>query len=438
MSVSPFDSRLFAALFSDPDMAALFSDEAAIAAMLKVEVALAKVQAHSGVIPQTAYRQIADGLEDFAPDPAGLSQETAHFGVPVPALLKAARAVIGNEGRHYLHWGPTSQDIVDTALVLRLKEVIGRLEERILKLLDTMEALASAHAATLMVARSRWQQAVPTTLGYKINLWAEPIRRHLARLAQTKPRLLVLSLGGAAGTLAAMGAEGPQVAGQLAAELKLELPATPWHSQRDGVAEFAGWLSMLTGSLGKIGQDLLLMAQSEVAEVRFSSGGGSSTMPQKSNPVGAEVVVALARMNAGLLGIIHQAQVQEHERGGSGWMLEWMTLPQMVLAAAGALKHADLLLSTMDINVQQMRANLEQSNGQILAEAAVFALSACMPRTDAQELVKRACLESRRTGTHVIDILSKTADYPIDWQRLKDPKRYTGMAGPEASDEAGT
>ena len=429
MSISPFDSKLFGALFSDPDMAALFSDEAAIAAMLKVEVALAKVQAQSGVIPQTAYRKIADGLADFVPDPTGLSQGTAEFGVPVPALLKAARGAVGKEGRHYLHWGPTSQDIVDTALVLRLGEAIALLENRIGILLHTMATLASAHAKTLMVARARWQQAVPTTLGYKINLWAEPIRRHLMRLTQIKPRLLVLSLGGAAGTLAAMGDKGPEVEMKLAAELNIEPTTSSWHTQRDRVAEFGGWLSMLTGSLGKIGQDLLLMAQSEVAEVRFSSGGGSSTMPQKSNPVSAEVLVTFARMNAGLLGIIHQSQIQEHERGGSGWMLEWATLPQMVMAAAGALKHADLLFATIEVDVERMRANLERSNGQTLAEAMVFALSDHMPKPEAQELVKSACLESRRTGAHVITILSRAVDHPIDWQQLKDFGRYTGIAG---------
>ncbi|MEJ2156185.1 MAG: 3-carboxy-cis,cis-muconate cycloisomerase [Desulfobacteraceae bacterium] len=427
MSISPFDSKLLGPLFGDPDMAALFSDEAAIAAMLKVEVALAKVQAGSEVIPKLAYDQIAEVLSDFSPDPAALSRGTAESGVPVPELLKAARTAIGREGRDYLHWGVTSQDIVDTALVLRLREAVGLLEVRISRLLGTLASLAKAHAETLMVARTRWQQAVPTTMGHKLNLWAEPFRRHQVRLAQIQPRLLVLSLGGAAGTLAAMGDKGREVARQLAAELDLVLPATPWHSQRDGVAEFAGWLSMLTGSLGKIGQDLLLMAQSEVAEVRFSSGGGSSTMPQKSNPIGAEVLVTLSRMNAGLLGIIHQAQVQEHERGGAGWMLEWLTLPQMVMAAAGALKHTEKLFSTMAVDDRQMRANLEQSNGLPLAEAAVFALSAHMPKPDARKLVQRACLESRRTRTHVIDILSQWVDHPIDWQRLKDFNRYLGL-----------
>ena len=429
MSISPFDSKLMATLFSDPKMAGLFSDEAAISAMLKIEVALAKVQAQNSVIPREAYRQIAEGLAAFAPDPETLSRGTADFGVPVPALLTAARAAIGEAGRHYLHWGPTSQDIVDTALVLRLRDAMDLMETRIRDLLGRLEALAGSHTKTLMVARARWQQAIPTTLGYKINLWADPLRRHLVRLAQSKPRLLVLSLGGAAGTLAAMGEKGPQVAKQLAAELDLEQPATPWHSQRDGMAEFAGWLAMLTGSLGKIGQDLLLMAQSEVGEVRFSSGGGSSTMPQKSNPIGAEVLVTLSRLNAGLLAIIHQAQIQEHERGGSGWMLEWLTLPQMVMAAAGALNHAVRLFATIDVNDAQMRANLDRSNGQTLAEAAVFALSQYMPKPDAQDLVKQACIESRRTHAHVVDILSRQVGHPIDWQALKDPGGYTGMAG---------
>jgi 3-carboxy-cis,cis-muconate cycloisomerase len=429
MSISPFDSKIFSALFSDADMAALFSDEAVIAAMLRVEVALARVQAKIGVIPTVASREIENGLSHFAPDPQDLSPGTADFGIPLPALLKAARAVIGAKGRHYLHWGPTSQDIVDTAMVLRLRQAIRLMQGKIAALLDAMATLAGAHARTLMAARARWQQAIPTTLGYKIDLWAEPMRRHLQRLDQIKPRLLVLSLGGAAGTLAAMGDKGPEVAGELAAELDLGLPKTPWHSQRDGVAEFAGWLSMLTGSLGKIGQDLLLMAQSEVAEVRFSTGGGSSTMPQKSNPIGAEALVTFSRLNAGLLAIIHQAQIQEHERGGSGWMLEWLTLPQMIMAAAGALKHAALLFSTIEVNGPQMRANLDQSNGQILAEAAVFALSRHMPKPDAQRLVKHACLESRRTSVHVVDILSQMVAYPIDWQMLKNPEQYTGLAG---------
>jgi 3-carboxy-cis,cis-muconate cycloisomerase len=428
MTISPFDSQMFGELLGDQEVAALFSDEAVMAAMLAVETALAKVQARLGLIPRKAYDQIARGLRTFSPDPAQLARGTAAVGVPVPALLKAASGVLGEEAGSYLHWGPTSQDIVDTALVLRLSEVMALLEKRIQTVLQKIERLAALHAGTLMVARTRWQQAVPTTFGHKVDQWAEAMKRHLERWQQLRPRLLVLSLGGAGGTLAAFGDKARKVEKQLAAELRLNLSQGPWHTQRDRIAELAGWCSLLTGSIGKIGQDFLLMAQSEVAEVRFSTGGGSSTMPQKSNPIGAEVLVALSRLNAGLVGLVHQGQIQEHERGGAGWTLEWLVLPQMVMAAAVALKHLDRLMGEMEVNAERMKTNLEQSNGLTLAEAAVFALAAHMSKPAAQDLVKAACRESMRTNKHMVDILAQRVDHPIDWQRLKDPRNYTGIA----------
>jgi 3-carboxy-cis,cis-muconate cycloisomerase len=428
MTISPFDSKIFANLFSDAEVASFFSDEAAIAAMVVVEVALAKAQAQVGVIPKSAYELIAEGLKNFNPDPSDLAVDTAEHGVPVPELLHLARHAIGDEAQHYLHWGATSQDIVDTAMVVRLREVLVILEERLEAVLQAMEDLIVEHNGTLMVARTRWQQAVPTTFGYKVSLWAEPFRRHLERLSQLKPRLLCLSLGGAAGTLAALGDKAESVTAHLAEELDLHLPPTSWHTQRDVYAELAGWLSMVTGSLGKIGQDLLLLAQSEVGEVHFASSGGSSTMPQKTNPIGAEVLVALSRLNAGLAGLLHQGQIQEHERGGSGWMLEWLVLPQMITAAGAGFKHAAALFAGIEVDVVRMKANLENSNGLALAEAAVFSLSAHMPKPDAQKLVKAACLESLQTHKHLMDILAKRVDFSIDWKALKDPKRYTGMA----------
>jgi 3-carboxy-cis,cis-muconate cycloisomerase len=428
MTISPFDSQMFGELFGDPEVAELFSDTSVIAAMVDVETALAKTQARVGLIPQKAYDRIAQGLQAFSPDPARLARSTASFGVPVPALLQAAREVLGEAAGSYLHWGATSQDIVDTAMVLRLSKIMVILENRIVAVREEIEGLAAVHRATLMASRTRWQQAVPTTFGHKLAQWAEAMKRHLKRWEQLRPRLLVLSLGGAGGTLAALGDKAREVEKQMAAELRLNLSPGPWHTQRDSIAELAGWLSMLTGSLGKIGQDLLLMAQTEVAEIRFSTGGGSSTMPQKSNPVGAEVLVSLSRLNAGLVGLVHQGQIQEHERGGSGWMLEWLVLPQMVMAAAVNLKHLDWLLGAMEVDAGRMKINLEQSNGMVLAEAAVFALAAHMPKPAAQDLVKAACQESRRTKEHMVDILSRQVDLPVDWQRLKDPINYTGIA----------
>jgi len=428
MTISPFDSPLFGPLFSDEEIASLFADEAVLASMIEVEVALAKAQAQAGVIPVRAYEQIAQELKGFVPNPEDLGQSTADDGVPIPALIETIRGELGDEVKPYLHWGATSQDVVDSALILRLKKVIAILEVRLKETVAKIGKLAREHAATIMVGRTRTQQAAPTTFGYKAVQWAQPMKRHLKRMVELRPRLLVLSLGGAVGTLAAIGEKAGEVEKYLAEELQLSLPETTWHSQRDGMVEFAGWLSMVTGSLGKMGQDLLLMAQSEVGEVRFSSSGSSSTMPQKSNPIDAEVIVTLSRLNAGHLNLFHQAQIQEHERGGPGWMLEWLVLPQMVITAASVLRHANRMIRSLVVEIDVLQQNLEQSNGLCLAEAAVFALSTHMSKFEAQRLVKDACQKSRRKNTHVIDILASQIDHPIDWKSLKNPRNYVGIA----------
>ncbi|MEJ2041209.1 MAG: 3-carboxy-cis,cis-muconate cycloisomerase [Desulfosarcinaceae bacterium] len=432
MPVSPFDSQLTGPLFSDDEMAVFFSDKAVIDSMVAVEIALAKAQAEAGLIPGSAATQIAKGLEDFTPDLADMGRAAAAFGVPVPALLAAARAALPPEAAPFLHWGATSQDVVDTAMALRLKEALGLLEKGIQKVLGRLGSLAVEHAETVMVGRTRWQQAVPTTFGYKAAMWGEPLQRHLQRLAELKPRLLVLSLGGAVGNLSAMGRKAAEVEARLAEELQISLPKSSRHTQRDGMAELAGWLSMLSGSLGKVGQDLLLLAQSEVGEVHFASSGGSSTMPQKSNPIGAEVLVTLSRFNAGLVGVIHQAQIQEHERGGPGWMLEWLVLPQMIMAAAAALRHAISLMGELSVDAAAMQRNLDLSNGLCLAEAAVFALSEYMSKTQAQELVKDACQQTRRTHEHLMDVLAGRVPHPIPWSELKNPRNHVGLAAARA------
>jgi 3-carboxy-cis,cis-muconate cycloisomerase len=212
----------------------------------------------------------------------------------------------------------------------------------------------------------------------------------------------------------------------LAAELGLAAPAGPWHAQRDGLAELAGWFALVTGSLGKTGQDLMLLAQSEVAEIRAGEGGGSSTMPQKANPVGPELLVTLARLNAGLLGTVHQAALQEHERGGPGWTLEWLTLPQMAVATGTALRHALALAGSLRVDAARMRRNLDADHGLILAEAASFALAGHMPRSEAQALVKRACAAARDRDRPLIEVLRGLSDAPVDWDRLRDPANALG------------
>ncbi|MBE9552594.1 MAG: 3-carboxy-cis,cis-muconate cycloisomerase, partial [Proteobacteria bacterium] len=397
-------------------------------AMLDVEAALARVQGRLGIIPAAAAARINDVVASFEPDIAGIAAGTEKSGVPIIPLVEQLRAAVGGEAAGYVHWGATSQDIVDTGLVLRLRGVADMLEEKIGRLSGLLGKLADGHRGTVMAGRTRSQQALPTSFGLKAAGWLAPLIDHAKRLEEIRPRLVVVQFGGAVGTLAALGDRGVEVMEALGAELTLATPAAPWHVQRDGLAEFAGWLSLVTGSLGKMARDLILLAQSEVAEVRPGAGGGSSTMPQKSNPVACEVMVTLARQNATLISAMHQAAIQEHERGAPGWQLEWLTLPQMAVATGAALNHAIAVIETLEVDTARMRANLDASNGLILAEAAAFALAEHMPRTEAQALVKEACGEVARTGRPLMEILGGKTNAPVDWDAAADPANYPGSA----------
>jgi len=429
MALTPLDSELTGTLLSDPDALSLFGDAAVIRAMLRVEGALARAQAGLGMIPAGAAERIATIAESLVIPPRDLAAGSASAGVPVPALVARLRQAVGGEEAAHVHHGATSQDIVDTGLVLRLRDLLALLEGRQEALIAVLAGLADRHRHTVMAGRTRTQQAVPVTFGLKVAGWLAPLLRQRRRLAELRPRVLVLQFGGAAGTLSALGDRGLAVADALAAELDLNLPAAPWLAQRDGPAELAGWLSLTTGLLGKIGQDAMLLAQSEVAELREggeAGRGGSSTMPQKSNPVSSEALVALARFNAGMTGQMHQALVHGNERDGAAWQLEWLVLPQMAVAAGAALRHAVALAGGLQVDAARMRANLDASNGLLLAEAASFALAEHMPRPRAQELVKLAAREAAAAGGHLMDLLAERCDAPLDWAALKDPARYLG------------
>jgi 3-carboxy-cis,cis-muconate cycloisomerase len=325
---------LLRALVGDAEVEALFSDEADLAAMLRTEAALAAAQAEAGLIEAAAATRIAAVCDSFVPDLAGLARGLARDGVVVPALIEQLRAAVGESHAAAVHKGTTSQDIIDTSLVLRLKQATGILEPRIDSLLAALAALRDRDGAKALTAHTRMQAALPFTAGDKIDTWAGPLSRHKARLAEIKPRLLVLQLGGPVGTGSGFSDRGAAVAGAVAKHLGLG-DARAWHSQRDAIAEFGAWLSLLSGALGKIGQDVALMAQTEVTAVRLAASGTSSAMAHKRNPIAAEVLVMLARFNAGLLGTLHQSLVHENERSGAAWTLEWMVLPQMA-AATGA------------------------------------------------------------------------------------------------------
>lgn len=335
---------LLRALAGDEEIAALFTDAADLAAMLRMEGALAKAAADVGLIDQAAAERIAAVCEDVSSlDTADLAAGVAKDGVVVPALVRQLKREVGSPHQEAVHVGATSQDVIDTSLVLRLREVTELLDRRIDRLLC---ALAKLPGDVPQMAHTRMQIALPFLSGDKIATWAAPLVRHRRRLAELLPRLLVLQLGGPVGDRASFRGKGGAIATRVAQALELTA-APPWHSTRDAIGEFAAWLSLVAGSLGKLGQDIALMAQNEIGAVTLPHGGGSSAMAHKSNPIGAEVLVALARLQAGLLGTLHQALVHENERSGAAWTLEWLVLPQMAEAAGAALRIACDLAETM-------------------------------------------------------------------------------------------
>ena len=344
MSFLPFDSPLYGDLLSDAEIGKDLDDAAQLRAMLDFEAVLAEAEGACGVIPAEAAEQIAGVARGLVPKPADLAKATGRDGIPVPALVAALRQAVGGEAASYVHWGATSQDVIDTGLVLRLRRILDHLSDRLDRLSEGLAARARQERETAMAARTWGQQATPTTLGLKMAGWRAPLLRHHRRLAELRPRLEVLSFGGASGTLAALGDKAFEVEAELARRLDLRVTALPWHSQRDPLIELSSWLSLVTGSLGKIAGDVILLSQSEVGEVREAAGGGSSTMPQKVNPVRASAVLALARLNAGLAGQMQQAALHSHERDGAAWQQEWLMLPEMLLACGAALNHMTALI----------------------------------------------------------------------------------------------
>ena len=430
---TPLDSAIFKPLFTDDEISTLLSDGAFVRALVEVEVALARAEARAGVIPAKAAEQIAQANADKV-DVAALTRGTIRSGFPIIAFVQELRKQVRPEAAPFIHWGATTQDIMDTACVLQLRAVIKVLRARLGEIARHLSALAKDHRDTVLAGRTHGQQALPITFGLKVASWIAPLVRHVERLVEISPRLLVVQFGGAAGTLAALGEKGLQVTNEFAKELNLGEPIMPWHTQRDGFVEFAGWLSLVTGSLGKIAQDVILLAQTEVGEAGESAEaerGGSSTMPQKSNPITSELIVAAARTNAALLSAMHQAQIQEHERATHGWQVEWLALPQMILLTGGALKHALYLAENLQVDAAAMGGNIARAQDVILAESAVFALSRVMPRSKAEELVKKACAVAVAKDKPLIGVIKNlTKDSvkkdAIDWQGLAQPSNYLG------------
>ncbi|RJF99209.1 3-carboxy-cis,cis-muconate cycloisomerase [Noviherbaspirillum saxi] len=434
----PFSS-LTRSMFSTPAMRQMFSARASVQGMLDFEAALARAQARVGVIPQSAVEAIVHACDASRIDLAGLAQHAAASGnlaIPLVKQLTAVVAQTDKEASKYVHWGATSQDAIDTGLILQLRRALALITQDLDALIEALAVQAQQHRTTTVVGRTWMQHALPVTFGLKAAGWLDAALRHRERLAALTPRLLVLQFGGAAGTLASLGDKGEQVAQALAEELALTLPDMPWHTQRDRVVECATVLGMLTGSLGKMARDISLMMQTDVGEVAEPAGegrGGSSTMPHKRNPVACAAVLACATRMPALVSTMLSGMVQEHERALGAWQAEWDTLPDIVQLAAGALHQMRDIASGMTVDAVRMRHNLDMTHGLIMAEAVTLALGATMGRLAAHQAVEAACHHALKSGRHLRDALladpAISAILPPERiDELLDPSHYLGQA----------
>ncbi len=426
-------------LFRSPAVDNVFTDRAALQGMLDFEVALARAEARIGVIPASAAAAIASKCRAELFDTASLAQGAARAGNIAIPLVKHLTALVTKKDKqaaHFVHWGATSQDVIDTGRILQLRQALDLIARDLDSLAQPLGALAQKHRSTLITGRTWMQHALPTTLGVKIAGWLDAIVRNRGRLNETRKRCLVLQFGGAVGTLAALGSRGPDVASLLAAELGLGLPDMPWHSHRDRIAEIGVTLGLCAGTVGKIARDLSLHMQTEIAELFEPAGegrGGSSTMPHKRNPVSSAVMLQAAIRVPGLVSSLLTSMMQEDERGLGGWHAEWEILPDIVQLTAGAIHHLAVIVPNLEVDVQRMRKNLDMTHGLIFAEAVSMALGAKIGRAQAHEIVEAACARARKDKRDLRTILS--ADPKVgeqlstaDLDRLFDPRNYLGAA----------
>jgi 3-carboxy-cis,cis-muconate cycloisomerase len=430
---------LVSPLFRWDALEEVFSDRARLQSMLDFEAALARAEAATGVIPAAVAPAIAAKCAAELFDGAAITRSAAQAGNLAIPLVKALTTLVADadaDAGRYVHWGATSQDAIDTALVLQLRRAVPCIESELARLADALAALAEEHRGTVVAGRTWMQQAVPTSLGVKIAGWLDAVNRHRTRFAEVRERALVLQFGGAVGTLAALGNRGMDVAAALARELQLPPPDLPWHSHRDRLAEVATTVGLCTGTLGKIARDISLHMQTEIAEIAEPTAegrGGSSTMPHKRNPLASAVALAAATRIPGLVGSMLSGMVQEQERGLGGWHAEWETVPELMGLFGGALHHLTEAVIGLEIDALRMSANLEATQGLIFAEAVQMALAGTVGRVEAQRLVEAACQRARSERKHLRDVLAAhpaTAKHlpPAELARLFDPRQYLGAA----------
>jgi 3-carboxy-cis,cis-muconate cycloisomerase len=434
-STTVLDSILFRDAFGTPAMREVFSDLSLISRYAEVEIALAKAEARCGVIPEEAAKEIARRTDVSALDFDLLRRETDIVGYPILPLVHQMVKQCGEAGR-YVHWGATTQDIMDTAVILQVRAGLEIIEQDIADLRGILADLSRRYRDTPMAGRTHLQQALPVTFGYKTAIYLAMFDRHAERLEQLKPRVLVGQFAGAAGTLASLGDEGFEVQQALCEELGLGVPVSTWHVARDGLAEVINFFGLVTGSLGKIALDLMIMASTEFGEVYepFVKGrGASSTMPQKRNPISSELMLAAAKAVRQHAGLMLDAMVQDFERATGPWHAEWIAIPESFVMTAGSLHQAKFALGGLVVDEKKMAENLDISRGLIVAEAVMMGLAPDIGRQEAHDVVYDACRVANENGMTLADALS--ADPRVSGRidratidRLTSPKNYLGLA----------
>ena len=433
------DGRLHARLLGDPDLVDRFGGRAQLQAMLDVEAALAEAEAAAGVVPAVCVAPIRAAADADLYDRARIAEEAAGAGnavIPVVRHLTARVAAADPDAARYVHWGATSQDILDTGLVLQLRATVPAIAGYLRRAEKAAAGLARRYADATMAGRTWLQQATPITFGLKAAGWTDALGRTRREVETALDRALVLQLGGAAGTLAALGARGLAVTDALAARLDLQPAATPWHAHRDRFVHLGCVLGVATGAAGKVARDVSLLAQTEIGEVAEGAPeghGGSSTMPQKRNPVSASVALAAAGRTPGLVATLLGAMVQEHERGLGGWQVEWDALPELVLVAGGGIRATAEALETLTVDTDRMRANLDASGGGLLAEAVAMTLAESIGKHEAHACVGAACRRAAEEERPLVDLLAEdpTVSRHLDRARIEallSPDNYLGVS----------
>jgi len=431
---------LTSAISSTEAMQQIFSARATLQSMLDVEAALARALAAKGVIPVSAVDPWvrccqADQLD--IPSLVTAAQDAGNIAIPMVKQLTAAVAAMDADAARYVHWGATSQDVIDTGRVLQLREAINVITHELAALVDALAGMAQCYRDTPMIGRTWLQHALPITFGMKLAGWLDALLRHQQRLAVCREQVCVLQFGGASGTLASLGEHASSVAHAMARELDLATPHLPWHAHRDRFVGCATTLGMLTGTLGKIARDISLMSQTEVAELSEPGGpgrGGSSSMPHKRNPVGSAAVLSAATRVPSLVATLLAAMPNEHERALGGWQSEWETLPEIVSLSAASLAHLRSVIDGLQVDTARMRSNIDASRGMVMAESVALALATSLGRAQAHQIVEAACHKAYAENRDLLTVLQTEPEVVgvLSEQRLAqlfDPLSYVGEAG---------